>query len=43
MSDLKTRISALIDATGPGHVWVPADFAQLSNRDAIDKALQRMV
>ena len=43
MSDLKTCISALIDAAGPGHVWVPTDFAQLGNRDAIDKTLQRMV
>jgi Family of unknown function (DUF6088) len=43
MSDLKPRISALIDAAGPGHVWVPTDFAQLGNRDAIDKTLQRMV
>ena len=43
MSDLKSSISSLIDATGPGHVWVPTDFAQLGNRDAIDKTLQRMV
>jgi len=43
MSDLKTRISAMIDATGPGHVWVPSDFAHLGSRDAIDKGLQRMV
>jgi hypothetical protein len=43
MSDLKSSISALTDATGPGHVWVPADFAQFGNRDAIDKTLQRMV
>ncbi|MDO9199106.1 DUF6088 family protein [Rhodoferax sp.] len=43
MSDLKTRISSLIAAAGPGHVWVPTDFAQFSTRDAIDKTLQRMV
>ena len=43
MSDLKTHISALIDTAGPGHVWVPTDFAQLGNRDAIDKTLQRLV
>lgn len=43
MSDLKSRVSALIDAAGPGHVWVPTDFAQFGNRDAIDKTLQRMV
>lgn len=43
MSDLKSNISALIDTAGPGHVWVPTDFVRLGNRDAIDKALQRMV
>jgi hypothetical protein len=43
MSDLKSRVTALIDAAGPGRVWVPTDFAQLGSRDAIDKTLQRMV
>jgi len=43
MSLLKSAISARIQAAGPGHVWVPADFAQLASRDAIDKTLQRMV
>ncbi|MHB1174040.1 MAG: DUF6088 family protein [Sulfuriferula sp.] len=43
MSDLKSIIAAQIDAAGPGQVWVPTDFAQLGNRDAIDKTLQRMV
>jgi Family of unknown function (DUF6088) len=43
MSDLKSIIAARINATGPGQVWVPTDFAQLGSRDAIDKALQRMV
>ena len=43
MSDLGARISSLIDARGPGHVWTPADFAQLGTRDVIDKTLQRMV
>ncbi len=43
MSDLKSNIAAQIDAVGPGQVWVPTDFAQLGNRDAIDKTLQRMV
>ena len=42
MSDLKSIIAARINAIGPGQVWVPTDFAQLGNRDAIDKALQRM-
>ncbi|MBA3599022.1 MAG: hypothetical protein H0W40_16840 [Methylibium sp.] len=43
MSDLKSIISAQIEAAGSGHVWVPTDFAQLGTRDAIDKTLQRMV
>ncbi|NKI97880.1 DUF6088 family protein [Rhizobacter sp. SG703] len=43
MSDLKTRISTLVDAAGPSQVWVPTDFAQLGSRDAVDKALQRLV
>ncbi|MDD2467817.1 MAG: DUF6088 family protein, partial [Desulfobulbus sp.] len=43
MSNLKSSILAQIDAAGPGHVWVPADFAQLGNRNVIDKTLQRMV
>jgi hypothetical protein len=43
MSDLKSAISSQINAAGPGHVWVPTDFAHLGNRDAIDKTLQRMV
>ena len=43
MSDLKSIITAQINTAGPGHVWVPTDFAQQGNRDAIDKTLQRMV
>lgn len=43
MSELKSQISALIEAAGPGQVWVPTDFAQLGSRDAVDKTLQRMV
>ena len=43
MSDLKSAIASLVNAADPNHVWVPADFAQLGNRDAIDKTLQRMV
>lgn len=43
MSDLKTQIMAHIDAAAPGQVWVPADFSQLGNRSAVDKALQRLV
>lgn len=43
MSDTVNRITAMIDTAGPGHVWVPADFAALGTRAAIDKTLQRMV
>lgn len=43
MSDTSDRISALVDAAGPGHVWVPSDFAHLGARDLVDKTLQRMV
>jgi hypothetical protein len=43
MSDLKSIIAAQIEAGDLGQVWVPPDFAQLGKRDAIDKALQRMV
>lgn len=43
VSDLGSRINATIDTSPPGRVWVPADFAALGSRDAIDKALQRMV
>lgn len=43
MSDLKSIIAAQIKAGDSNQVWVPTDFAQLGNRDAIDKALQRMV
>lgn len=41
--DLGSRIAATIDAAPAGRVWVPADFAALGSRDAIDKALQRQV
>jgi len=43
MSDLKSSISALVDAGSPNRVWVPSDFAQFGNRDAVDKTLQRLV
>lgn len=43
MSELKSRISALIEEAMPEQVWVPTDFAHLGSRDAIDKTLQRMV
>lgn len=43
MPDLGTRIATTIAAAPPGRVWVPADFATLGSRDAVDKALQRLV
>lgn len=43
MTNTVDRINAMIDAAGPGYVWVPADFASLGTRAAIDKTLQRMV
>ena len=43
MNDLKTQIMAHIDAANPSQVWVPTDFAHLGGRDAVDKALQRLV
>jgi hypothetical protein len=43
MSNLKSRLTALIEAAEPRQVWVPTDFSHLGNRDAIDKTLQRMV
>jgi hypothetical protein len=43
MSDISNSITSLVNAAGPGPVWVPADFAHLGSRDAIDKTLQRLV
>ncbi|SHI27128.1 DUF6088 family protein [Pollutimonas bauzanensis] len=43
MPDLKALITSQIDAGDPRQVWVPTDFAHLGSRDAIDKALQRLV
>lgn len=43
MSEVSSKVSALIDTAGQGHVWVPGDFAHLGSRDVIDKTLQRMV
>lgn len=39
MSGLGSQIKAAFDTAQPGRVWVPADFAALGSRDAIDKAL----
>ena len=43
MNDLKIQIVSHIEASDPGRVWVPADFSHLGSRDAVDKALQRLV
>jgi hypothetical protein len=40
--DLKSQILAKVRDGGLGRVWTPADFAKLGNRDAVDKALQRL-
>ena len=39
---LRSRLLARI-AANPDEVWVPGDFADLGNRSAIDKSLQRLV
>jgi hypothetical protein len=41
--DLRTRILRRISASTPRSVWTAADFLDLATRDAIDKALQRLV
>ncbi|WP_442593390.1 DUF6088 family protein [Parapusillimonas sp. JC17] len=43
MNDIKAQLMAHIDASASGRVWVPTDFSHLGNRDAVDKALQRLV
>ena len=39
---LRSRLLARV-VTKPDKVWVPSDFADLGNRPAIDKTLQRLV
>ena len=39
---LRSRLLARV-AVDPDEVWVPGDFADLGNRPAIDKTLQRLV
>ncbi len=39
---LRSQLLARV-AASPEEVWVPGDFADLGNRPAIDKALQRLV
>jgi hypothetical protein len=41
--DLKSRISGRITADKSSAVWTPVDFLDLGSRDAVDKALQRLV
>lgn len=43
MNQLKTQILSHMDSAPSGYVWVPNDFAHLGGRDAVDKALQRLV
>jgi len=40
--DVKTRILHRLGSKANLGVWTPADFATLGNRDAVDKALQRL-
>lgn len=41
--DLKAQISDRFAGQLPGYVWTPVDFLDLGPRDAVDKALQRLV
>jgi hypothetical protein len=40
---LKSLIMQRINKAGHGDVWIPTDFLDVGTRDAIDKALQRLV
>lgn len=40
--DLRSRLCARI-VSSPNEVWTPGDFADLGNRAAVDKTLQRLV
>lgn len=40
-ADLRPRLLARVDAK-PSEVWTPGDFADLGNRAAVDKTLQRL-
>ena len=42
VTDLRSKLLARV-AENPDEVWVPSDFADLGNRPAIDKTLQRLV
>lgn len=41
--DLKDSITQRMAASSPFGVWVPADFADLGPRDAVDQVLHRLV
>jgi hypothetical protein len=41
--DLKAQIMKTIAKAKPRAVWTPVDFLDLGTRDAVDKALQRLV
>ena len=43
MQDLKDLIISRIKSGPASHVWTAADFLDLGNRDAVDKAFQRLV
>jgi hypothetical protein len=43
MQDLKDLIISRAQAGPHNNVWTPADFLDLGSRDAVDKALQRLV
>ena len=43
MSDLKSLVLSRIASGPPKSVWTAADFLDLGSRDAVDKALQRLV
>lgn len=40
---LKSQIYHRVLSHEPGYAWTPADFLDLGPRDAVDKALQRLV
>jgi hypothetical protein len=42
-TDLKSQMLDRMTAARPRSVWTPADFLDLASRDAVDKALQRLV
>src|SRR3954465_12533598 len=43
MQDLKQLIISRVKSGPHNQVWTAADFLDLGNRDAVDKALQRLV